>query len=67
MDERTKKLRDSLETTVLHLIEHLSQEAHEHNVTVETLCPCYQELLDGPAKLVQETDEAFGLSPHYSW
>jgi hypothetical protein len=34
-------LARALQGLVLCFTEHLSQEAHEKGVTVETLCPCY--------------------------
>lgn len=47
-----EQLIKALDETVLHFQEHLTDHAHDANVQVTTLCPCWAEL-EATRKLVK--------------
>lgn len=57
LEDSNVALVAALRGVVLCLTEHLSQEAHDSNVTVEVLCPCSEGELKVARELLEKVDE----------
>lgn len=56
MTDLEKKLTEALRETLRSLEAHLQDEATEKNVTVEQLCPCYQNEVVRARAILKEAE-----------
>ena len=56
MTELERELRGSLNDVTRCLIEHLSQEAHDANVQIDKLCPCWEDEVTSALSLLDRVN-----------